>query len=53
MMLKVGSRELELNGPHLTELRSSNDIFDDIGALRERMDEDGYLLIRDFHNEPQ
>ncbi|CAN7409277.1 phytanoyl-CoA dioxygenase family protein [Paenibacillus sp. LjRoot153] len=50
MMVKVGNRELELNGEHLTELRSSNDIFHDIGALRERMAEDGYLLIRGFHN---
>ncbi|QGQ97338.1 phytanoyl-CoA dioxygenase [Paenibacillus psychroresistens] len=50
MMLKVGSRELELNGQHLTELRSSNDIFHDITALRARMEEEGYLLIRGFHN---
>ncbi|OAS17827.1 phytanoyl-CoA dioxygenase family protein [Paenibacillus oryzisoli] len=49
MMVKVGNRELELNGQHLTELRSSNDIFHDIAALRERMEEDGYLLIRGFH----
>ncbi|WP_314585128.1 phytanoyl-CoA dioxygenase family protein [Paenibacillus terrigena] len=53
MMVKVGSRELELNGPHLTELRSSNDILDDVQALRERMEEDGYLLIRGFHDREQ
>ncbi|KRF02280.1 phytanoyl-CoA dioxygenase [Paenibacillus sp. Soil766] len=50
MMVKVGNRELEMPGQHLTELRSSNDIFHDIEALRERMEEDGYLLIRGFHN---
>jgi len=50
MMIKVGSRELELDGEHLTELRSSNDIRYDVQALRERMQEDGYLLIRGFHD---
>lgn len=52
MTVKVmmGEREMELNGAHLTELRASNDILDDIDALRERMKEDGYLLIRGFHD---
>ncbi|MFC4777094.1 phytanoyl-CoA dioxygenase family protein [Paenibacillus sp. GCM10023252] len=50
MNVKVGSRELEMGGPHLTELRSSNDILGDNKALRERMAEDGHLLIRGFHN---
>ncbi|MCA0756443.1 phytanoyl-CoA dioxygenase family protein [Paenibacillus sp. N4] len=50
MMVKVGSRELEMGGPHLTELRSSNDILHDAAALRERMKEDGFLLIRGFHD---
>ncbi|NRF90585.1 phytanoyl-CoA dioxygenase family protein [Paenibacillus frigoriresistens] len=50
MMVKVGSRELEMEGQHLTELRSSNDILHDVGALRERIEEDGYLLIRGFHD---
>ncbi len=53
MMVKVGNRELELGGPHLTELRSSNDILDDFEALNNRMEEDGYLLIRGFHNRDQ
>lgn len=53
MLVKVGSRELEMNGPHLTELRSSNDIIQDMGALRQRMEEDGYLLIRGFHDREQ
>lgn len=50
MLVKVGSRELETGGPYLTELRSSNEIVHDVAALRERMEEDGYLLIRGFHD---
>jgi ectoine hydroxylase-related dioxygenase (phytanoyl-CoA dioxygenase family) len=50
MMVKVGNRELEMDGEQLTELRSSNDILHDKQALRERMEEDGYLLIRGFHD---
>ncbi|MFX3635669.1 MAG: phytanoyl-CoA dioxygenase family protein [Candidatus Pristimantibacillus sp.] len=50
MMVKVGSRELEMDGPHLTQLKDSNDILHDVSALRERMEEDGYLLIRGFHD---
>jgi hypothetical protein len=53
MMVKVGSRELEMGGPHLTELRDSNDLLNDIQALRERLEEDGYLLIRGFHERGQ
>ena len=30
------------------ELRESNDLLNDMSALRERMAEDGYLLIRDY-----
>src|SRR4030095_7842424 len=50
MKVKVGSRELEMDGKQLTELRSSNDIFHDIQALRERMEEGGFLLIGGFHD---
>jgi hypothetical protein len=50
MLVKVGIRELEMGGPHLTELRESNDILHDTGALRSRMEEDGYLLLRGFHD---
>ncbi|WP_028612653.1 phytanoyl-CoA dioxygenase family protein [Paenibacillus harenae] len=53
MMVKVGSRELELGGPHLTELRSSNELLHDIDALRDRLKEDGYLLLRGFHDREQ
>ncbi|MBB6735152.1 phytanoyl-CoA dioxygenase family protein [Cohnella zeiphila] len=53
MLVKVGSRELELGGPHLTELRDSNDILNDFDALRQRISEDGYLLLRGFHGREQ
>jgi len=50
MKVKVGSRELDMDGKQLTELRSSNDILHDMQALRDRIKEDGYLLIRGFHD---
>ncbi|OXS61112.1 phytanoyl-CoA dioxygenase [Cohnella sp. CIP 111063] len=53
MRVKVGSRELELGGEHLTSLRSSNELLGDIEALRARLREDGYLLLRDFHDREQ
>lgn len=47
MKYTFGPRELELGGPYLTDdLRESNDILQDGAALRARLDEDGYLLIR-------
>ena len=47
MMVKMGARELELGGKHLAgELREANGILGDPAALRARMEEDGYLLIR-------
>lgn len=36
-----------------TELRESNDILHDPMALKERMSEDGYLLIRDLHDKDE
>src|SRR5258708_175862 len=48
----VGKREMELGGD-LGFLRDSNDILNDPGALRDRMKEDGYLLIRGLHNRDQ
>lgn len=53
MIVKVGNRELEMEGEHLTSLRSSNELLGDITALRARLAEDGYLLLRDFHNRDQ
>ncbi len=43
---KMGDRELELNGKYLGMLRDSNDLLQDIPALRQRFEEDGYMLLR-------
>jgi ectoine hydroxylase-related dioxygenase (phytanoyl-CoA dioxygenase family) len=51
MKVKLAAQELEMGGKYLTELRSSNDIIENTEALRQRMDEDGYLLIRGFHDQ--
>ncbi|UKS24120.1 phytanoyl-CoA dioxygenase family protein [Paenibacillus sp. HWE-109] len=53
MNVQIGQRSLEMGGPYLTELRSSNDIMKDTEALRERLAEDGYLLIRGLHDRNQ
>jgi hypothetical protein len=50
MKVVIGQREFEMGSRYVTELRSSNDILQDDAALRQRMQEDGYLLIRGFHN---
>ncbi|QHT64007.1 phytanoyl-CoA dioxygenase family protein [Paenibacillus lycopersici] len=50
MHVIMGERELELEGPYLTQLKESNDILNDEQALRERLREDGYLFIRGFHD---
>lgn len=50
MKVQIGERELEMGSTYLTELRSSNDILNDTEALRQRLQEDGYLLIRGFHD---
>ncbi|MBL8229429.1 MAG: phytanoyl-CoA dioxygenase family protein [Bryobacterales bacterium] len=47
MTYRFGERELELGGEYLaSDLRESNEILGDGAALRARLDEDGYLLIR-------
>jgi hypothetical protein len=50
MKVTMGKVELEVGGRYLTELRSSNDILTDMEALRNRLNQDGYLLIRGFHD---
>ena len=50
MKVAFGNRELELGGPHLGELRNSTALMGDVEALRRRMDEDGYLLLRGLHD---
>jgi hypothetical protein len=50
MNVTIGTRELAMGSRYLTELRSSNDILGDTEALRLRLAEEGYLLIRGFHD---
>ncbi|MBM3213973.1 phytanoyl-CoA dioxygenase family protein [Candidatus Poribacteria bacterium] len=50
MLLRMGNRELELGGKYLGSLRESNDVVGDPSALRARLEEDGYLLIRRLHD---
>ena len=50
MKLPMGCRELELGGELLGELRECADIQGDMPALRARLEEDGYLLLRGLHD---
>ena len=49
-VVKMGDRELVF-AEHIFDLRDANDVRDDPDALRSRLAEDGYLLIRGFHDE--
>jgi ectoine hydroxylase-related dioxygenase (phytanoyl-CoA dioxygenase family) len=46
----MGIRELQLGGQYLGALRDSTDLKGDFDAIRGRFDEDGYVLIRKFHD---
>lgn len=46
MQLAMGKREMELGGKYLGSLIESNELLGNTSALRTRMEEDGYLLIR-------
>ena len=46
MILPMGKREMPLPSRYLGELQEANELLSDVAALRERMSEDGYLLIR-------
>lgn len=48
MMYRFGNRDVEHPSELLGELRSSNDLLGDYGALHERMRTDGYLLLRNL-----
>lgn len=50
MILRMGKREMELGGKYLGFLRDSTPLRGDMEALRARMEEDGYLLLRRFHD---
>jgi hypothetical protein len=46
----VGDHKPTMGSDQLVELYESNDISDDEVALCERLDKDGYLFIREFHD---
>jgi ectoine hydroxylase-related dioxygenase (phytanoyl-CoA dioxygenase family) len=46
MKLTVGQRELDYPGPYLDTLRDATGLKGDPDALRSRLEEDGYLLVR-------
>lgn len=48
--LVMGKDELQMGGKYLSTLREANELSGDAEALRERMAEDGYLLIRGLHD---
>ena len=50
MILTMNQKEMELGGKYLGWLREANNLLGDREALRARMEEDGYLLIRGMHN---
>ena len=51
MQLSFWGNTMELGGPYLAaDLRSSNDVLDEPATLRRRLEEDGYLLIRELRN---
>ncbi len=46
MDIRFGYRTLAYPGPELTELRDSNALLGDAAALKQRIADDGYLLLR-------
>ncbi len=51
MKIQFGKSEVDLGGKYLTaNLRDSRSILDDQEALQARFEDDGYLLIRGFHD---
>jgi ectoine hydroxylase-related dioxygenase (phytanoyl-CoA dioxygenase family) len=48
MLIQFGYRQVEYPSEQMGELVSSNDLLADVTALRERMDRDGYLLLRNL-----
>ena len=50
MILTMNQIEMELGGKYLGWLREANDLLGDREALKARLEEDGYLLIRGLHD---
>jgi len=53
MGLRFGQRQLQPGSPALAQLRDCNALLDDMPALRARMAEDGYLLVRGLYRREQ
>jgi hypothetical protein len=53
MQYAMGKQMLTMGSKYLTQLRESNDILHDVEKLRSRLQQDGYLLIRGFHDREQ
>src|SRR5258708_4376850 len=47
--LTMGRREIQLGGKYLGSLQESGDIRGDVAALRNRLAQNGYLLLRGLH----
>jgi hypothetical protein len=48
--LRLGTREIDAADPRIAEvLRDGSELLGDARALRTRLDDDGYLLLRGFH----
>ena len=51
MILKIGETEFREDNIFLTlNLKESNDIINDYDKLNQRLKDDGFLLLRNFHN---
>lgn len=50
MNVMMGKQELELGGKYLGDLRDSTEIMAEPAALQERMEKEGYLLLRGLHD---
>ena len=51
MILKIGKTEFREDNIFLTlNLKESNDIINDYDKLNQRLKDDGFLLLRYFHN---
>jgi hypothetical protein len=51
--VRFGERDLEMGGKYLGEMREANPLLGDPAALRARLAEDGYLLVRGLHDREQ
>ncbi|MEO7242869.1 MAG: phytanoyl-CoA dioxygenase family protein [Variovorax sp.] len=51
MQYQIGKRQFEAESPALTlQLKASNDVIESPASLRQRLEDDGYLFIRGFHD---